>query len=313
MTADLAWLRRTGCTLSAALLFVASGSSPADAFCRTTTCDSSKESCGPPAGSVCTIQGMPIAWPSLCVSYSLQKDGSPRIPFDTFKVVTERSNGTWTAADCGGGKGPTITLQEGATVTCDQPEYNQHAGNANIVMVRNDDWPYPNGSHTLALTTVTFNTQNAQIYDVDMEVNGVQVNVTASDDMIDYDLQSILTHEAGHFLGLAHSDDPTATMYASYQRGTIGLRSLEADDVEGICAVYGQERAVGGTCDATPRHGFKESCGDVPASGEGAGAGGGCAMREQGRGAGMGGWIASLAAVLVSAGAAGARRRRRDP
>ena len=41
--------------------------------------------------------------------------------------------------------------------------------------------------------------------------------------------------EAGHFLGLAHTPELTAVMYARYNSGTTALTS---DDVTGICAIY---------------------------------------------------------------------------
>jgi MYXO-CTERM domain-containing protein len=55
------------------------------------------------------------------------------------------------------------------------------------------------------------------------------------------DLQNTLTHEAGHFFGLAHPLDGTddaVTMWAYAQLGELKKRSLEADDVDGICAIY---------------------------------------------------------------------------
>ena len=45
---------------------------------------------------------------------------------------------------------------------------------------------------------------------------------------------SVALHEAGHGLGLGHSDDPNAVMYAFYQQVT----GLQADDIAGIQAIY---------------------------------------------------------------------------
>lgn len=56
------------------------------------------------------------------------------------------------------------------------------------------------------------------------------------------DAASIAIHEEGHFLGLGHSGVRDATM-ASFYGGGSSLRSLDADDIEGICALY----PVGGT------------------------------------------------------------------
>ncbi len=50
------------------------------------------------------------------------------------------------------------------------------------------------------------------------------------------DLVSVAIHELGHSLGLGHSSDPNAVMYAYYN----GIRrSLNSDDIAGIQAIYG--------------------------------------------------------------------------
>ena len=50
------------------------------------------------------------------------------------------------------------------------------------------------------------------------------------------DLLTVATHELGHALGLAHSDDPNALMFASYSGPH---RFLSQDDIAGIQAIYG--------------------------------------------------------------------------
>jgi hypothetical protein len=50
------------------------------------------------------------------------------------------------------------------------------------------------------------------------------------------DLLTVAAHEIGHTLGLAHSDDPNALMFAAYQGPR---RFLGADDIQGIQALYG--------------------------------------------------------------------------
>lgn len=56
------------------------------------------------------------------------------------------------------------------------------------------------------------------------------------------DLQSIVTHEVGHLLGLTeHSSDPNATMFAFYDPLTTGIeqRTLAQDDIDRIRDLYG--------------------------------------------------------------------------
>lgn len=58
-----------------------------------------------------------------------------------------------------------------------------------------------------------------------------------------YDLQNIATHEIGHALGLDHSNSGSATMWPSAGPGSESGRSISADDINGIKAVYGAKSA----------------------------------------------------------------------
>ncbi|XVF60405.1 hypothetical protein PTKIN_Ptkin08bG0043200 [Pterospermum kingtungense] len=57
------------------------------------------------------------------------------------------------------------------------------------------------------------------------------------------DLESIAVHEIGHILGLGHSQDRNAIMFAYYRPGTIN-RDLGQDDIDGIRALYFDERSL---------------------------------------------------------------------
>ena len=54
------------------------------------------------------------------------------------------------------------------------------------------------------------------------------------------DLFSVALHEAGHALGLAHTDDPAAVMYPYYKRNT----GLSTNDIGGIQALYGAQQVT---------------------------------------------------------------------
>ncbi|MEO8538614.1 MAG: matrixin family metalloprotease [bacterium] len=65
---------------------------------------------------------------------------------------------------------------------------------------------------------------------------------------IQVDLQSVTLHEFGHALGLNHSAQGTAVMYASYSQGA-NKRTPAQDDIDGELAIYG---ATGGGATNTP-------------------------------------------------------------
>lgn len=52
-----------------------------------------------------------------------------------------------------------------------------------------------------------------------------------------YDLQSIMTHETGHVLGLWESSNYNAIMYGFFDLGEI-KRNLNQDDINGIYTIY---------------------------------------------------------------------------
>ena len=65
------------------------------------------------------------------------------------------------------------------------------------------------------------------------------------------DLESVALHEFGHALGLAHSENPNAVMYATYSQGSL-KRELTDDDLEGLYALYGATGQETPTPTATP-------------------------------------------------------------
>jgi len=205
-------------------------------------------------------------------------------------------------------------------VACADVGYNQTGPNQNVIVFRDQKWPHNDTNNTLALTTVTFNPDTGEIFDADMEINTADQHVTLTDPIPPngYDFASIVTHETGHFLGMAHSGNDHATMYASYTPGSTSLRYLTDDDINGICTIYrpdGQRSVLagevtpGGQCDPTPRRGLTSQCADSStASGgkrcsvSGVGVGGG-------DGAGGAGASAPLLALAVAAAFAARRSR----
>ena len=117
----------------------------------------------------------------------------------------------------------------------------------NLIWLSGTSWTHLN--EQLALTTTTYFTSNSEIFDADMELNN---NVVWSDTLAanTFDMESVVLHEAGHFLGLNHTPSATAVMYANvnYAESKRVLTSLDTNDV---CTVYpGDSGAQGQSCTA---------------------------------------------------------------
>jgi hypothetical protein len=225
---------------------------------------------------------------------------------------------TWTGVTCDG-QPLSITAMNRGPVVCAAREFNDGqktaGGNANIIVFRDDTWPesaVSDPTSTLALTTVTYNKTNGQIVDADIEINGSQAPLSTNDagGGTSYDLQSILTHETGHFFGLSHSTvaclsdgSDCPTMNAHYRPGSIAYRTLEDDDKAGICAIYPTGRAT--TDDSClPVDGFSSLCGHQPDPSQG-----GCTVAgSDGSDSGCG---RALATLLVLTSPLARRRRLR--
>jgi hypothetical protein len=269
-----------------------------------------------PAGG-CITDGAPLYWPVTCVTYDVQQNASKYASFDTANEIANDAFAAWGNAVCPDGGGPSFILANLGGVACDKHEYNDQqttfGGNANIIVFRDDSWTATNDPHTLALTTVTYNKNTGEIYDSDIEVNS-HIQIGSSGGIStetpvpgnSFDLQSILTHEAGHFLGLAHSDMGCAatgqcpTMDAMYRTGSDDFRTLDKDDIDGICAVYPAGR-VATDNECAPRHGFASDCGTAGHVG--------CCSTAPGAASSRGG--AGMIAAVMGLGLFAARGRRR--
>ena len=238
------------------------GAHSASAFCQATSCNPNETECSTtPLG--CFSTGFPLSWASNCVTVSVQADGAPKqhISYAAARSSVERAFAAWTDAACDEGS-PSISVVVNGPVACNASEYNADRGNANVVVFREDAWPYVGGEDALGLTIVRFDPMSGEIWDADIEINAVDEPLSVGAPVAgSVDLDSLLTHEAGHLLGLGHNTlDESATMFPGYHTGSVELRSLADDDIEGICNIYAPARKASSTS-CEPRHGFSDLCG----------------------------------------------------
>jgi hypothetical protein len=301
------------------LLFaVLSTSGQALAFCRTTTCDPYKscnedpEQCCVYDDDGCDTNGKAISWMNSCVSYSIHDEPSldREISVEELSDAVDKAFDNWLSVDCDGSS-PSIASENYGPSFCGEPTFNSGGrdGNANVWMFRDGVWPHAEAGQgfdsidasTLALTTITFNWKTGDVLDADVELNTAQAEFTVGDEQVDVDLDSIVQHESGHFLGLDHSFDREATMASGYNPGTRSPRTLSTDDEEAICATYPEDREVAGdSCQAWGI--YSQVC--EPGSN-------GCSL--SGRPGRSSGWLAVLAPGLLLIGLGRRRSARPEP
>jgi hypothetical protein len=250
--------------------------STAAAYCRTTTCNPDLEldgDCGRTADG-CVIKGVPLYWPDLCATFGVHYEGSKlrAIPYKRAEEVSRAAFREWISADCGNGTTPSIGIVPYGKIYCDKLEFNHDGAdngnaegpNANLIVFRDATWPYNDETKTIALTTITFATKTGEILDADIEVNSANIELSTSGTLVTSDLQSILTHEIGLFVGLAHTNVGAASMNPDYDRGDLSFRTLHDDDERGICEIYpGTSEPIENCTGEEPRYGFSRYCGSA--------------------------------------------------
>ena len=215
----------------AAFAGLVSWSAEAGAFCRTTTAAA--------ATQACTSDGLPLYWRNECRGIRIDlapiDSGSHEAYIDTLKVAV----GGWDRADCPDGSGKaSITFDYLGETTTDFVGYKDDVTNENAIFFRTSEWEH-SGGNQVALTTVTFRSDTGEILDADIEVNStLQISAARPLPAGGFDLQTVFAHELGHVLGLAHSADSAATMYATYKPGTTEQGTLDPDDLNGLCSIY---------------------------------------------------------------------------
>jgi MYXO-CTERM domain-containing protein len=242
--------------------------------------------------AACVEKGEPLEWAYPCLSYAIDSRGSSWMDFADVEEAVDLAFKAWEDADCGGQQPPNLIFHPLRPSTCKRAEYNC-TGNVNTIAFlgspgtgqawedpcrTSDELPYD--SNAFAVTVVWHDTSTGEILDADMMINdqlstrskagGPYANCPETGCEGNFaDLRSIVTHEAGHFIGIGHCnpidvDDPNdpcvkATMFSMADRESVNKRTLAEDDINAVCTIY-PPGDLDQSCNAAPKGGLQLNC-----------------------------------------------------
>lgn len=252
---------RASFALAAALVIFAVLEGESEAFCRRRTCGSR---CALD-NEQCPVGGEPLRWPSSTLSFALHSNigetkGRPAEVYAAIRAAIH----VWSDTECplssGGTARTSLRFRE-----LDREEFPINAISSkddayklrNVILFRSGGWPYGAGddaseSDTVASARARFDAKTGLVRSQQIELNEAAYEFRLPDQPFAQstsdravDLVTVLTHEVGHFIGLAHSIESDSIMAARYceqqsrcQRPPTEARRLASDDVVGLCTLF---------------------------------------------------------------------------
>jgi len=209
------------------------------AFCQATT-GAASASCP----SACSSTGVPVHWGTREIEYAFNGRGFSGLDQLAVRNAVAAAFAAWREVPCAGHplgfRFFELSMSTDLTVGPMAAEPNLNV----ISLLTAAEWQREGfAASEFARTKLWFDDESGEILGADIAFNPSIMPLVVCPDSTScnsdaVDLQNVITHELGHFLGLAHSEDASATMWCAAQRGDHEKRSLADDDKVGLCAVY---------------------------------------------------------------------------
>jgi len=235
-------LQSVSALFSLAVLVIARDAS---AFCRTTTCEPNSEDCRRNEDG-CVRDGVPLRWKELPIVYRFHGDMTDKLDASGARAAVRSAFDVWENVECSRGR-TSLRFREGSDIDVGKSLGSKQAAEKFGIYFRDERWPHDDAEESLALTTQIYGKTSGNIEYADIEINTADTSFRLSDaegtDKVD--LQAVVTHEVGHYIGLAHSNDPESIMVARYcasadrcGESTDDARGLSEDDRKAVCTLY---------------------------------------------------------------------------
>jgi hypothetical protein len=173
-------------------------------------------------------------WQETTIHYSINTSTIPTgLNVEDVVSAIQQAFEAWATAS-----GSTITfVYDGETTEADA----QNDGVNVVYWVAS--WPPPERpdlANNVIANTRTYVDTTGRLQGADIQFNGQYTSWSTSSggESGKHDVQSAATHEVGHFIGIDHSDDPSATMYPYIPAAEIQKRTLEQDDIDAVTFLY---------------------------------------------------------------------------
>lgn len=140
-------------------------------------------------------------------------------------------------------EGATISLQDAGDTDCCQNGHDCWCldGQNTVAWITNN-WPWD--PEALAVTFwEDWDNSTGAVFETDMQINGqdFEWSIGREPRPTEYDLQSVIVHEMGHFCMFYDLFDfhfSQSTMFGYLSEGSIRARTLDQDDIEGLRFMY---------------------------------------------------------------------------
>lgn len=174
------------------------------------------------------VDGVALAWSAPELSWNLHAAGSADVTDGSHSVAVEKAFQSWESV-----AGTALRFTRGPDLAVGP----DGAGHVVMFDESNETGYFPLGTGIVALTPISYELGSGRILDADVVFNARDYAWSTDGTPGTFDVQDVLTHEIGHFIGLDHSPGIGASMWPYVSMNQWLHRSLTLDDRSGAIAI----------------------------------------------------------------------------